>query len=230
MENGELFGLSDDPYKNERAGFEESKSEGKKRRKYEKEEKKAEKNQEKVEKEAKREWSKFYQEVFDKKINVGEIFFPSLSEDREEFNRAVIVDSSISEEEIYNKCKELFPCKRDKEGSFDKSLSSRPSNPLYCVWVEDNTEVNKELQGKTSSDYSNMSFKEYLLYRLKHFHDTGEHIDKKTATVCDTYYKLGWEWSAKKVMVGTQGDSMVVSRIADGENKPNAGPRISVGN
>ena len=132
------------------------------------------------------EWEKFYRELFREKINLSDISIP---EKRQGFDRLIIVARGMTPQGLYDKCKELFPCWKWTSKDLDGMIKSeRTTDQTYAVWFRDRTDSDKELNALTAEelkrqDMPGITLEERLIYELKYFKETGQHLD----TICITF-------------------------------------------
>ena len=132
-------------------------------------------------------WAKFYQEVFDLKVDLS---FVQLPEKKKGFNRLIIVAPGMTPQKLYDKRKELFPCWKWTDRNLDEIVSSDRSakDGAYAIWLRDRIEADEELKNLSANDLKRMNIpgvtlEERLLYELKFFKETGKHLDIQNITL-----------------------------------------------
>jgi hypothetical protein len=95
-------------------------------------------------------------------------------------------------EELYAKCKELFPCWCWTDSNFNTIVTWNErdtKNGPYAIWVKDNVEADEELKNLSATDIKEKgiateTLADRLIHELKFFTETGEHLDVKNMTLC----------------------------------------------
>ncbi|MCG2693407.1 hypothetical protein L6279_04935 [Candidatus Parcubacteria bacterium] len=139
-------------------------------------------------------WEEFYQKVFGIEVDFSELHIP---EKQEGFDRLIIVAQGIIAQNAYDKCSELFLCQKWSDDLIRKwsdtmveTGSERDAtNGVYAVWVRDRVEADEELCRFSFDDLKEhgipgITLEERLLYELKYFNETGEHLDRESITLC----------------------------------------------
>ncbi len=170
----------------------------------------------------KKDWIDFYKRNFDREIDLSEEEIGlSDKEDNEQYSQILIIDPTLSEEEIYQKCRAKFPCRREIEESFDTSLyPEKTFSSFYCVRVEGRQEAAEGKPEQPVHVSDSISLREYLLFSLKYFEETGELLDQKGKTVVNTHYK--WKWNPLNLEVATVGGAKGEMVIGHCKDKPEA--------
>ncbi len=171
-------------------------------------------------------WKNFYNQYFDRQINVNNIKIPErTAEEEKKFKRLIIIPEGLTLKMVYDKCKENFPCvlklnpgeigdyiKTEEDWNREVDYNDRDPKKqgTYAVWVENQQETNErntELtdehgqdrgrrmiikKNKLKDDKDENQFEESyhddvgkditllerILYELKYFNETGDHLDK----------------------------------------------------
>jgi hypothetical protein len=134
-------------------------------------------------------WEQFYKEVFDLEVDFSRLQIP---EHQKDFDRLIIVAQGMTLQHLFGKCKELFPFRDriDKDNNLNMITSERTANNgPYAVWFRDRVDADKELKNFSANKLKEKSIpgitlEERLLYELKYFNETGEHLDVWTGTLC----------------------------------------------
>lgn len=135
------------------------------------------------------EWIEFYGSYF---------FAPELSLSRVKIpvqqpglDRLIVVVKDLTQNQGYDACARQFPCWRYAD-DLDKAIPHNdrdPKNGAYAVWVRDRVEAdeeNKNLSADqlTQQKIASITNLERMLYELKYWDETGEHLDQRCWTLC----------------------------------------------
>ncbi|MBN1158797.1 MAG: hypothetical protein JXA61_05405 [Bacteroidales bacterium] len=141
------------------------------------------------------EWKAFYKTHFNLDISMSEVDIPPF---REEYVRIIIVAEGITCEDIILEMKQEFEVllvNKYLPNYFDRQVKSRRNNDrTYAIRVKNN-EVAGENQATTGvettspgtfeiPDINNITLLERLIYELKYYDETRNHLDIETFTVC----------------------------------------------
>ncbi len=136
-------------------------------------------------------WERFYQGM-GMKVDFSNVRIPKK---RKGFDRLIIrVHRGLTPQKFYDKCKELFPCRKwtnislDEVTDLEKSERKADTGP-YAIWVRDRIEADKELKNLSAiqiqeKNITTETFEERFLHELKFFKETGEHLDIENWTLC----------------------------------------------
>lgn len=134
-----------------------------------------------------RDWQRFYLTYFNLDVDVEGIHLPLGAEG---FDRQLFVAEGMTPNRLYEACSKLFPCRRYTE-NLDAITSGRdPAKGAYSIKIQNRVEADEKLKGKSANHLAisdikgRMTFPERLLYELKYFDETGEHLDVESATLC----------------------------------------------
>lgn len=133
-------------------------------------------------------WQNFYKDI-GVNVDLSKVKIPKK---RRGFDRLIIVAKGMAPQKLYDKCKEFFDCWKWTDKSLDEVIthSDRTAEKeSYAVWFRDRIEADKELKNKSAKDLekeniSGITLTERLLYELKHFRETGKHLDIENWTLC----------------------------------------------
>jgi len=135
-----------------------------------------------------RDWEKFYLETFGIKVDLSGLNVPP---HKKGFDRLIVVILGITPQKIYDKCKDLFPCWKWTDKSLDEIVTSdrTAKDGTYAVWFKDVVEADEKLKNLSANDLkkkeiSGITLEERLLYELKLFQETEEHLDISSWTLC----------------------------------------------
>ncbi|MBM3256065.1 MAG: hypothetical protein FJZ04_01165 [Candidatus Moranbacteria bacterium] len=142
-------------------------------------------------------WQNFYQQLFGKEYDFSGVRIPEKPSDGR-WRLLIIIDLSL--EQLYAKCKELFPCLRWTDENLDKIVIRNErdaKNGAYAIWVRDEVEADEDLKGLSANDIeakkiTSETLVERLTHELKFFDETGKHLDVKNITLCaGSRYSVG---------------------------------------
>lgn len=133
-------------------------------------------------------WQDFYQEVFGVEVDISALKIPKK---KRGFNRLIVVAQGMTVQRLYDKCEEMFPCWKWIDESLDKTVQSERTseNGAYAVWFRNRIEADEELRDLSANDLkkrkiAGITLEERLIYELKYFKETGEHLDINNVTIC----------------------------------------------
>jgi len=149
------------------------------------------------------EWQRFYKKYFGMKLDFSNIQIP---EHQSGFDRLIIVAKGITLNQTYKACAKHFPCRRyvddlDKAVTHNDRTAEKGS---YAVWFRDRKEADEELKNLsanklTEKEIPGITLLERLLYELKYWEETDEHLDVSNWTLCSgsrdsdgSVPKVGW--------------------------------------
>jgi len=141
-------------------------------------------------------WEHFYFKYFQRACDFSLLIVPPCPS--EKWRLLVIVDLTI--EQLYAKCKELFPCWRWTDEDFDKIVIQNERDAkdgTYAIWVKSDVEADENLKNLSANDIKEKSITtetlaERLIHELKFFAETGKHLDVNNVTLCaDSRYSGG---------------------------------------
>ena len=129
-------------------------------------------------------WQNLYLE-HDIKIDITNLKIPA---SKEGFTRLILVPEGMTP----NKAVALLKKKMEVyqyADNLDKITSIRDAKETYAVWVRDRQEADEELKNKSADDLKEegvncLTLTERLLYELKFFTETNQHLDVKNWTLC----------------------------------------------
>ena len=140
----------------------------------------------------KQDWQDFYRKIFGIEADFSKINIP---EKQEGLNLLLIMEERRSAQKLFDKCRELFPVFKYKEGDLSVVSDRDTTKGSYAIWVKGVQEVDKELGSLPTDDMrrgeiNNETLEERLLHEIKYFTETGEHLDLKSATICAGSYDV----------------------------------------
>ena len=132
-------------------------------------------------------WQSFFQKYFDLNLDLSNLKTPPKQEG---FDRLIIVPEGITPNRIYEACAKNFPCWKWTE-DLDKAVvrNDRESRETYAGWVRDrreSDEENKNISADQAKEkkIQGITLGERLIFELKYWDETGEHLDVKNLTIC----------------------------------------------
>ena len=133
-------------------------------------------------------WIKLYRDEFGIKLNMDGLKVPAK---RGGLNRLIVVAKGVTLNKAFQACRSKFPTWSYSD-NLDKDVPTNdrdPKNGTYAIWVKDVQEADEELQNTSADNIKargiiTMTLLERLLYELKFFMETGEHLDVKNFTLC----------------------------------------------
>lgn len=135
------------------------------------------------------EWSKLYHDHFGIELDTKTISIPA---HQKGFDRLIVVAQGITIQQAYDVCNTLFPCRKSINKSLDEAVSSNDRNSLnnsYAIWTRDRIEADEELKNISannlkSRNISTLTLLERILFELKYFLETRNHLDINNTTLC----------------------------------------------
>lgn len=133
-------------------------------------------------------WKKFYAKYFGLDLDLSSIKIP---ERRPGFDRLIVVHKGLTLNRVYDVCAKHFQCWRYAD-DLDVAIPSNdrdPKNGTYAVWVRDRVEADEENKGLSADilkeqGASGITELERMLYELKYWDETGQHLDVINVTLC----------------------------------------------
>ncbi|MFA6536430.1 MAG: hypothetical protein WCT25_03285 [Candidatus Paceibacterota bacterium] len=133
-------------------------------------------------------WESFYDLVFGIKTQL--LWKVKIPFRRAKFNRFIIVVQGLSMTHVYNACAGHFPC-QCYANNLDISVTENERHPTepYAIWVKDSVEADENLKSLSANQLKGQgicgeTMLERMLHEVKHFRETGKHLDTATATIC----------------------------------------------
>jgi hypothetical protein len=133
-------------------------------------------------------WKDFYHDVFGLKLDFSNI---SISKYQKDFDRLIIMTEGMTPQKLYDKCAELFQCRKYTNRNLDEAITSdrTAQNGAYTVWFRDRQEADEELKNLSANclrerNISGITLEERLLFELKYFKETKGHLDIQNVTLC----------------------------------------------
>jgi len=132
-------------------------------------------------------WRRFYIKEFN--IEIGKVMILGRHLD---FGRLIIVAKGITAQQVYDQCQKYFKCRKYTKWNLDEMVpnNDRTANKqTYIVWVRERVEAGEELKNLSvnqlkEKNIQGITLTERLLYGLKYFKETEEHLDTESTTYC----------------------------------------------
>ena len=133
------------------------------------------------------EWVKFYKEYLSINADFSDL---RVLEKNPGFDRLIIVAKGLTLDQIYNVCAKHFPCWRYTD-DLDKAVThnDRTAEKTYAVSFRNRKEADKELKNLSANQLAEknilgITLLERLIYELKFWSETKEHLDVLNWTLC----------------------------------------------
>lgn len=134
-------------------------------------------------------WEKFYRKRFGLMIDFSGVRIP---EKQEGFDRLIMVAKGLTPNQAFDACKKNFPAWRyiDNLDKATKDLNDRePRTESYAIWVRDRIEADEKLKKFSANELKEkgipgITLLERLVYELKYWSETGQHLDIQNWTLC----------------------------------------------
>ena len=132
-----------------------------------------------------KEWERFYQEVFDKEVDFSELELP---EKQDGFNWLIVMLEGLTPNKLYDKCKEHFASWKYTD-DLNTIKSVRTADKTYAIWVRDRIEADEENKNKSANTcqaegINGITLEERLLLEFWYHWKTGKQLDIQNATLC----------------------------------------------
>ncbi len=141
------------------------------------------------------EWQKFYLTLFGIRIDAKIIKLPARKSD---FDRLIIVAKGIAPNRVYATCEKHFSCMRSYNNlDRDVPINDRMPKQTYAVASRNEIESDRQYKNMCADDLIKKNIRgatllEHMLFCLKHFWETGNHLDRRDITMCSgSRYKDG---------------------------------------
>lgn len=107
------------------------------------------------------------------------------------FERVIIMAPGITPQTAFDVCSKNFNCWKWTDKNLDEIVTSdrTTKNGPYAIRIRNRVEADKELKNLSADQLkeqkiSGVTLEERLIYELKHFKETGEHLDIQNWTLC----------------------------------------------
>jgi len=139
-----------------------------------------------------KQWENFYQRYFGITVDLSGVKIPERTDKQiKEFTRLIIATGGLNQNQAYSACQKQFPCYKYTE-DLNQAVPTNERDPKtdnYAIWVRDAVEADEVHQNKSAKMVAKEGFKtetllERMLHELKHFAETGKHLDVNNVTLC----------------------------------------------
>jgi hypothetical protein len=132
-------------------------------------------------------WQKFYKTNFNWDVDFSQVIIPSKPDGKW---RLLFIPKGMSLNFAFSICEKLFKslsCAEDLNREVIKNIRNTDSH--YAVWVHDEIESDQEFLGKSirkvDSDMKiGITLLERIIFEIKYFTETGNHLDVSGLTYC----------------------------------------------
>jgi hypothetical protein len=138
--------------------------------------------------EIREDWQKFYKTHFNWDVDFNQVLIPIKPTDGKW--RLLFIAKGMTLNFAFETCKKLFSSWKYYD-DLDKAVSKniRNTNSHYAVWVRDEVEPDVEFLGKSTREADpnmliGITLLERIIFEIKHFTETGKHLDIKGLTFC----------------------------------------------
>lgn len=157
------------------------------------------------------EWQRLYTEVFElKDVDFSRLRIPT---SRPGFTRMLVICSELKPSQIFKALNDrMLTTTSCRDLNTIKSIVTRPNARFYVIWVKDRVEADEEFRGLSADQLQEqgincLNLQERLLYELKYFLETNQHMDIKNVNLCagsrDDNDRASWvQWSRGSFNVG----------------------------
>ncbi len=143
-----------------------------------------------------REWQKFYKEQFEIQRSFSFIRIPK---SRLGYNRLLIIVPELKSEQIFNRIEKVISTKSEIVTTRFSDLNAIVPEPKfsknYAVWVKDNIESDLSLALDNPNKLLVITLEERLVFELKYFLETGQHLDIRGYTHCINARDAWWNYA-----------------------------------
>ncbi|KKT20937.1 MAG: hypothetical protein UW06_C0049G0002 [Parcubacteria group bacterium GW2011_GWE1_43_8] len=133
-------------------------------------------------------WQQFYLNVFGGHYDFSDIVIP---EKKSGFDRLIIVAPGMTPQVLFNKCSGLFKTWKYTDKDLDEVIISdrTPAKGAYAIWLRDRIEADEEMKNISANQIKQQqiitcTLEERILYELKYFKETNQHLDVQKITLC----------------------------------------------
>jgi hypothetical protein len=161
------------------------------------------------------EWQNFYRDEFGIELNLSTLIIP---EHKEGLDRLIVIAEGVTIQLVYDQCGQHFNICRyfDYYKNLNDAISVNdrdPKNGTYAIWVRDTVEADEQFSDRSGDDLQSeqhvgITVLERLIYELKYFKETGNHLDIKNVTLCSgsrgstgRVPSVDWDWSESSVYI-----------------------------
>lgn len=136
-------------------------------------------------------WERLYDKFFGMKVNLSRLVIPAR---REGFNRLLVIAQGLTPTGILEKMlgngMRVF-----RKFNLSELKSVRNPDTHYVLWVRDSVESDENLVGISAHNLRAMSVStitlvEEMVFECRFFHDTGNHLNVRSVTLCGGSHML----------------------------------------
>lgn len=134
-----------------------------------------------------RAWEEFYLAVFKMEEDFSGVAVPA---HQAGFDGLIVVAEGLTPNLVFRICHDRFPTWLYRD-NLDKAVVKNDREPThaYAVWVRDRVEADEELKDLSANQLQEkgvpgITLLERLILELKFHGETGDHLDKRTVTLC----------------------------------------------
>jgi hypothetical protein len=139
-------------------------------------------------------WQVFYKDHFGWDIDFSRVLIPMKPGDGW---RLLLIAKGMTMNKAFARCKALFKTWQYLD-DLDKAIptNARTASDNYAVWVRDGIEPDQEHLGKSTFKVDpemkiGITILERIILEIKHFSETGKHLDIKGVTFCSGSHNSG---------------------------------------
>ncbi len=133
-------------------------------------------------------WENFYKKYFNLRVDFSSVKIPPKPAG---FDRLIVVAQGLTRNQTYDVLAKHFPCWRYIE-DLDATIPTNdrdPKNGAYAIWVRDRVEADEENKNLSANrlkgqNHQCITLLERMLYELKYWDETGQHLDIQNWTLC----------------------------------------------
>jgi hypothetical protein len=133
-----------------------------------------------------KEWERFYQEVFGISVDLENLVLP---EKCDGFNWLIVVLEGMDNNRLIDKCVDCLEDCCYTGDDLNDIKSVRTTEKTYAIWVRDRIEADEENKNKSANDcekegLNGITLEERLLLELFYHWRTCKHLDIQNVTLC----------------------------------------------
>ena len=141
-------------------------------------------------------WTAFYQKI-DIEVDLTGLVLPDYEKG---FDRLIVIPRGLTLNPVWAACQKVFAGKTWSAYGDDLDASvpvnDRMSTASYAIRVRERVEADEELKNLSANDLkkkkiAGITLLERLVYGLKYFDETGNHLDRENRTLCSGSRRSG---------------------------------------
>lgn len=132
-------------------------------------------------------WHEFYRKYFRLALDFSKVSVPK---EQDEFSRVLFIPAGLTLHTIIKAMQKCFSVNTNNE-HLDEHVdrNDRDNRFTYAIRVRDRVEADQELKGLSADHLQSQKIKtltliERLVYELKYYSETNEHLDVESTTLC----------------------------------------------